>query len=94
MPVILACALTAAIALLPVENLISRRIEVEADWAGLRATHDPAGMEALQRRLAITNLSNPAPPRWVVWALFDHPPVMDRIAVARGYSSPSSSSTP
>jgi hypothetical protein len=51
-------------------------------------------MEALQRRLAITNLSNPAPPRWVVWALFDHPPVMDRIAVARGYSSPSSSSPP
>ena len=72
-PVILACALTAAILLLPVENLISRRIEAEADWAGLRATRDPAGMEALQRRLAITNLSNPAPPRWVVWALFDHP---------------------
>ncbi len=93
-PVILACALTAATLLLPVENLISRRIEAEADWAGLRATRDPAGMEALQRRLAITNLSNPAPPRWIVWALFDHPPVMDRIAVARGYSSPSSSSAP
>ena len=93
-PVILACALTASMLLLPVENLISRRIEAEADWAGLRATHDAAGMEALQRRLAITNLSNPSPPRWVVWALFDHPPVMDRIAVARGYSSPSSSSAP
>ena len=47
-----------------------------------------------ERRLAITNLSNPSPPRWIVWALFDHPPVMDRIAVARGYSSASSSSAP
>src|SRR3954468_5316496 len=82
-PVILACAMTAAIVLLPVENLISRRIKAEADWAALRATRDPAGMEALQRRLAITNLSNPAPPRWIVWALFDHPPVMDRSRGAR-----------
>src|SRR5437764_12488344 len=32
-PVLLACALTAATLLLPVENLVSRRIEAEADWA-------------------------------------------------------------
>jgi STE24 endopeptidase len=90
-PILLACALTAAVALFPVENLVSRRIEAEADWAGLRATHDGAGAAALQRRLALRDLSNPAPPGWAVWLLFDHPPVMERIAVARAYS-PSSSS--
>ena len=91
-PVLLACALTASVLLLPVENLLSRRIEAEADWAGLRATRDPAGMAALQRRLALTNLSNPDPPGWAVWLLFDHPPVMDRIAAARAYASSVSSS--
>src|SRR5207302_801448 len=62
----------------------------EADWVGLRATRDPAGMESLDRRLALSALSNPTPPAWAVWLLFDHPPVMDRIAVARGYASSSS----
>jgi len=93
-PVLVACALTAAVLLLPVQNLVSRRIESEADWVALRTTHDPAGMELLQRRLAIRDLSNPAPPRWAVWLLFDHPPVMQRIAVARSYGSSSSSSSP
>jgi STE24 endopeptidase len=94
-PVVLACALTAATLLLPVENLVSRRIEAEADWVGLRATRDPAGMESLDRQLALSGLSNPNPPSWAVWLLFDHPPVMERIAVARAYGSSSApSSTP
>jgi STE24 endopeptidase len=90
-PVLLACTLTAATALLPVENLISRRIEAEADYAGLRATGDPKGMEALQKRLTLRDLSNPDPPGWAVWLLFDHPPVMARIGMARAYASGSSS---
>jgi STE24 endopeptidase len=93
-PVLLACALTAATLLLPVENLVSRRIEAEADWAGLRATRDGPGMAALQHRLALRDLANPDPPAWAVWLLFDHPPVMDRIAVAHAYGSSSSSSSP
>jgi STE24 endopeptidase len=90
-PVVLACTLTAAVLLLPLENLLSRRIEAEADWVGLRATHDPGGMRSLDRRLALGGLSNPDPPAWAVWLLFDHPPVMERIAVARAYASSSSS---
>jgi STE24 endopeptidase len=90
-PVLLALALTAQALLLPVENLLSRRIEAEADWVALRATGDPAGAELIQKRLALTNLSNPEPPGWAVWLLFDHPPVIDRIAVDRAYSSSSGS---
>jgi STE24 endopeptidase len=92
-PVVLACALTASIALLPIENLLSRRIEAQADWAGLRATRDGPAMASLQRRLALRDLANPSPPAWAVWMLFDHPPTMDRIAVARAYSSSSSGSS-
>jgi hypothetical protein len=42
-------------------------------------------MAALQKRLALADLANPDPPGWAVALLFDHPPVMDRIAVARAY---------
>jgi STE24 endopeptidase len=90
-PVLLALAFTAQVVLLPVENLLSRRIEAEADWVALRATNDPAGAELLQRRLALANLSNPEPPSWAVRLLFDHPPVLERIGVARAYSSSSGS---
>jgi STE24 endopeptidase len=92
-PVVLALVVTVAALLTPIENLVSRRIEAEADWAGLKATSDPAGLAALQKRLTLANLSNPSPPPWAVWLLFDHPPVMERIAVARAYSSPESGSS-
>jgi STE24 endopeptidase len=84
-PLVVAGLLVAAALLTPVENGISRRYEAEADWVALRATGDGDGMAGLQKRLAVANLSNPEPPGWAVALLFDHPPVMDRIAVARGY---------
>ena len=86
-PVVLGVALLAATLLAPMGLLISRRIEADADWAALRATGDGQSMADLQQRLAVANLSDPNPPAWAVWLLFDHPPVMDRIAVARDYSS-------
>ena len=82
-PLVVAGLLVAAALLTPVENAISRRYEAEADWVALRATGDGAGMAALQKRLALADLSNPDPPGWAVTLLFDHPPVTERIAVAR-----------
>ncbi len=86
-PLVVAGLLVAAALLTPVENGISRRYEAEADWVALRATGDDDGMAGLQKRLALADLSNPDPPGWAVALLFDHPPVMDRIAVARNYPS-------
>jgi STE24 endopeptidase len=86
-PLVVAGMLVAAALLTPVENGISRRYEAEADWVALRATGDGDGMAALQERLALADLSNPDPPGWAVVLFFDHPPVMDRIAVARAYPS-------
>jgi STE24 endopeptidase len=82
-PLVVAGLLVAAALLTPVQNAISRRYEAEADWVALRATGDGAGMAGLQKRLALADLSNPDPPGWAVAFLFDHPPVMERIAVAR-----------
>ena len=82
---VLAGVLSAVALFTPVENLISRRDEAEADWAGLRATGDGAAMASLQRHLALTNLANPVPPKWAVWLEFDHPPTMERIAVGRAH---------
>jgi STE24 endopeptidase len=83
-PLVVAGLLVAAALLTPVENAISRRYEAEADWVALRATGDGSGMAALQKRLALAGLSNLNPPGWAVALLFDHPPVTERIAVARG----------
>jgi STE24 endopeptidase len=80
---LLAGVLVASTLLTPVENTISRRYEAEADWTALQATHDGGGMVSLQRRLALSGVSSLQPPGWAVDLLFDHPPVMSRIAVAR-----------
>jgi STE24 endopeptidase len=85
-PLVLAAVLLAWTCLLPVTNVISRRYEAEADWVGLRATGDVAGMTALERRLALANLSDPDPPAWSVWLLATHPPVTQRVANAQAYS--------
>src|SRR5262249_47364472 len=49
-PVVLGVGLLAVTLLTPAGLLISRRIESEADWAGLQATRDGPAMESLQRR--------------------------------------------
>jgi STE24 endopeptidase len=90
-PAVLLGVLLAFVLLMPVANAISRRYEAEADYAALRATGDPASAIALERQLALANRSSLDPPGWAVWLLFDHPTVMDRIAVARAYSASGSS---
>jgi STE24 endopeptidase len=67
------------LAILPATNAIARRYEAEADWLGIRATHDPASARALFRRFARLGLEDPTPPGWVhVW-LDDHPTPLQRV---------------
>ena len=68
---------------LPLENAISRRYEREADWLGLRATHEPRAAEATFRRFVRTNLTQPDPPRLVQALLGTHPTPLERIELAR-----------
>ncbi len=70
----------------PLQMLVSRRVETRADVHALESTRDPASFVAMQRRLAVTNLSDLDPPT-VVFGLFaSHPTAPQRIGVARAWA--------
>ncbi|WP_329179697.1 M48 family metalloprotease [Streptomyces sp. NBC_01477] len=67
----------------PLGCAISRRVERRADRHALALTGDPAEFIAMQRRLTVANVGEPAPPR-VLHVLFGtHPTPAERIALAR-----------
>jgi Zn-dependent protease with chaperone function len=76
----------AAFLALPVQNLVSRHIEARADVHSLNLTHDPGGVVHLERRLAITNLSQLEPNRWLYAWFGSHPTTVDRIEGAREWA--------
>ena len=70
----------------PLENVVSRRYESEADWMALQATRDPAaGREAL-RSFTRIDLTQPNPPLWSYVVIDDHPTVMQRIAMTEAWA--------
>ncbi|MGZ4387101.1 MAG: M48 family metalloprotease [Gaiellaceae bacterium] len=66
----------------PALNAASRRMEAEADWSALRATHDPAADRALFQRFVVTSLDDPSPPWWDYVLFADHPTIAQRVAMA------------
>lgn len=76
-------ALVLSLLALPLANAVSRRYEREADWAALQATRDPAAAEALFRRFARVNLTDPDPPAPARALLGTHPTLAERVATGR-----------
>jgi STE24 endopeptidase len=70
----------------PVQLLVSRRIEARADVHSLQLTQDPRAFVAMQRRLAVTNLSDLDPPAVVLGLFSSHPTAPQRIALARTWA--------
>ncbi|MGW0803083.1 M48 family metallopeptidase [Nonomuraea sp. NPDC002799] len=70
----------------PLQNLITRHIEARADVHALDLTRDPATFIAMQKRLAITNISDLSPDavEYVLYA--SHPSSPERIALARSWA--------
>ncbi|SDI00882.1 M48 family metallopeptidase [Nonomuraea jiangxiensis] len=70
----------------PAHNLLSRHIEARADEHSLQITRDPATFIAMQKRLAITNISDLSPDavEYVLYA--SHPSSPERIAMARAWA--------
>ncbi len=66
---------------LPLQNGLSRMFEWEADRFAISTTR-PQDFASALRRLAVLNLADPNPPRWVAWYFYDHPPMTDRIRAA------------
>ncbi|HZR92083.1 MAG TPA: M48 family metalloprotease [Gaiellaceae bacterium] len=83
----LALLLLAALdlAALPLQNLISRHDEAEADWVALQTTRDPGSFVGLVERFQATSLDEPNPPTWEYVLLEDHPTLMQRIAMAEAW---------
>lgn len=85
-PLLIAVVTVVGLVTAPVQALISRRVEARADAHALALTGDPAAFEAMQRRLAGVNLSDPDPPRWEYLYSASHPSAVERIAAARAYA--------
>jgi STE24 endopeptidase len=71
----------------PVQNLVSRRYEAEADWRSLNATRDPASMVQLFKTFQRTSLEQPNPGFLDYLWLENHPTLMQRIAMAEQFRS-------
>ena len=71
----------------PIQNVVTRHMEAEADWSSLQATHDPVGATGLFKRFVPTTLSQPSPPTWDYVMLENHPTIMQRIAMAQAWRS-------
>ena len=62
----------------PLQNVVTRHMEAEADWSALRATHDPKAATQLFEPFVPTTLSDPNPPTWDYVLLENHPTIMQR----------------
>ncbi|GAA1404961.1 hypothetical protein GCM10009639_51420 [Kitasatospora putterlickiae] len=69
----------------PVQCAVSRAVETRADRHALELTGDPEQFIAMQRRLALTNVSDVDPPRVLELLFATHPSATRRIAAARAW---------
>lgn len=70
----------------PIASLLSRNIEARADVHALDLTHDANGFVAMQRTLAISNLSDPNPNKFLFWLFATHPTTPQRLGIARAWA--------
>jgi STE24 endopeptidase len=69
----------------PVDNAVSRWRERMADEYALRATGKNAAFASAFIRLANQNLGEVDPEKWVVFMFHSHPPLGDRIEMAKNW---------
>jgi STE24 endopeptidase len=63
-------------------NALSRRVEARADAYALGLTRDSKAFIAVERKLALDNLSDPDPPGWLRTLFGTHPTAVERIGYA------------
>jgi STE24 endopeptidase len=71
----------------PLQNVVTRHMEAEADWSALRATHDPKAGRQLFGLFATETLEDPDPPWWDYVFLENHPTLVQRIEMTRYYAT-------
>ncbi len=85
-PLILLLLAAGGLVGMPVQNLVSRQVEVRADLHALDLTGEPGAFVSMQRRLATTNLSDPDPPAVWHWFFGSHPTAAQRVAFAEDWA--------
>jgi STE24 endopeptidase len=85
LPLFLLVLFVLSLAGLPIQNAISRHFERQADRTSLALTANPAAFIRAEVDLARSNLADLDPPRPLVWLLYTHPPVAERIRMADSF---------
>ncbi len=67
-------------------NVLSRRVEASADTFALRLTDEPAAFISLERRLALSNVSQPDPPALTQLLFGTHPTTVERIGAGEAWA--------
>jgi STE24 endopeptidase len=81
----LAVGLVGALLVVPGHRL-SRAVERRADSFALDLTGAPDAFTSFERRIAVANLADPDPPRWLTALLASHPSTVERIGIARAWA--------
>jgi STE24 endopeptidase len=84
-PLALLVLATLSFLALPVQNVITRHMEAEADWVALETTRDPDSATGLFRRFTTAALADPDPPTWSYVLVESHPTIVQRIAMAEAW---------
>jgi STE24 endopeptidase len=86
-PLALLVAVLLQIAITPVQNVVTRRMEAEADWVALQTTRDPESAREAFIDLAETSQADPRPPTWAYLLEGTHPTINQRIAMANAWAA-------
>jgi STE24 endopeptidase len=86
LPLFLLVLFVLNLASLPIQSGISRYFERQADQTSLELTGNAPAFIRSEVQLARSNLSDLTPPSAVVWLLYSHPPVMERIRMAEQFA--------
>ena len=84
-----ALALAAAVVAAPtglIGNRLSRAVERRADAYSLELSGSPEAFVSFERAIALQNVADLRPPRWVSSLLATHPPTLERIGAAVAYA--------
>src|SRR5262249_42197284 len=82
LPLLLLVLTVFGLLLTPAQNALSRFFERQCDRYALKRTARPDAYRSAFCKLARMNKSDPHPNPFVVWLLYDHPPIRERLAMA------------
>ncbi|HEX4671791.1 MAG TPA: M48 family metallopeptidase [Solirubrobacteraceae bacterium] len=77
-----------------IANRLSRAIERRADRFSLQLSQAPEAFISFERAIAVQNVADVNPPRWVTALLASHPPTAERIGAAVTFAQASSQEPP